>query len=95
MKKVSPGEKELITPAEAIEYYTLSWRKVGNLMNTKNNFTVTILLYYAGDFQGFSNIPYIAGKSHDIGLFVYYFICKLFRVAVDCAFFNRNIICIV
>ena len=27
MKKVSPGEKELITPAEAIEYYTLSWRK--------------------------------------------------------------------
>ena len=40
MKKVSPGEKELITPAEAIEYYTLSWRKVGNLMNTKNNFTV-------------------------------------------------------
>ena len=42
MKKVSPGEKELITPAEAIEYYTLSWRKVGNLMNTKNNFTVKI-----------------------------------------------------
>ena len=35
MKKVSPGDKELITPAEAIDYYTLSWRKVGALMDTK------------------------------------------------------------
>lgn len=40
MKKVSPGDKELITPAEAIEYYTLSWKKVSVLMKTKNNFTV-------------------------------------------------------
>lgn len=40
MKKVSPGDKELITPAEAIDYYTLSWRKVGALMDTKNSFTV-------------------------------------------------------
>ena len=40
MKKVSPGDKELITPAEAIDFYTLSWRKVGELMNNKNNFTV-------------------------------------------------------
>jgi hypothetical protein len=40
MKKVSPGDKELITPAEAIDYYTLSWRKMGALMDTKNNFTV-------------------------------------------------------
>ena len=45
MKKVSPGDKELITPAEAIDYYTLSWRKVGALMDTKNNFTVK---YYDG-----------------------------------------------
>lgn len=40
MRKVSPGDKDLITPAEAIDYYTLSWRKMGTLMNTKNCFTV-------------------------------------------------------
>ena len=40
MKKVSPGDKELITPAEAIDYYTLSWRKVGALMDTKKSFSM-------------------------------------------------------
>lgn len=40
MRKPSPGEKELITPAEAIDYYTLSWRKMGILMDTENDFTV-------------------------------------------------------
>jgi len=40
MRKPSPGNKELITPAEAIDFYKLSRRKMGVLMNTTNDFTV-------------------------------------------------------
>ena len=40
MKKPSPGDKQMITPQEAIDFYTLSWAKVRRLMDTKNNFTI-------------------------------------------------------
>ncbi len=45
MRKPTPGEKDLITPAEAIEFYTLSARKMWKLMDTTNDFTVK---YYNG-----------------------------------------------
>jgi hypothetical protein len=45
MRKPSPGEKELITPDEAIAFYTLSIRKTRALMTTENDFTVK---YYDG-----------------------------------------------
>ena len=40
MNKPSPGEKDTITPAEAIEYYKLSARKFHRTYETDNNFIV-------------------------------------------------------
>ncbi len=45
MKKISPGEKELITPGEAIDFYILSYRKTRKLMKEENTFTIK---YYGG-----------------------------------------------
>ncbi len=45
MERPSPGEKELITPLEAIDYYTLSHCKTWRILNTPNGFTVK---YYDG-----------------------------------------------
>ncbi len=45
MKKPSPGEKELMTPDEAIDFYVLSRVKTRALMKEKNNFTIK---YYDG-----------------------------------------------
>lgn len=45
MRKPSPGEKELITPDEAISFYTLSIRKTRALMKEETNF---IVKYYDG-----------------------------------------------
>ena len=45
MRKPSPGDKNLITPEEAITHYVLSRRKMWKLMEEKTDFTVK---YYDG-----------------------------------------------
>lgn len=45
MRKPSPGDKQLISPQEAIDFYTLSIRKLRALMDVTNEFTVK---YYDG-----------------------------------------------
>ena len=40
MRKPSPGEKELITPDEAIRFYALSRRKTRELMKEETGFIV-------------------------------------------------------